>query len=46
MLPKQIGWSLFGIAVSAGIGNTVASVFRVPYEVGSASFFSPLRNNS
>lgn len=46
MLPKQIGWSLFGIAVSAGIGNTVASVFRVPYEVGPTFSFDPLQKKS
>lgn len=32
-LPPGLGWSLLGVAASAAIGNTVASVFRVPYEV-------------
>ena len=32
-LPPTLGWTLLGVAASAGMGNTVASVFRVPYEV-------------
>lgn len=32
-LPPTLGWTLLGVAASAGVGNTVASVFRVPYEV-------------
>lgn len=32
-LPPGLGWSLLGVAASAGVGNTVASIFRVPYEV-------------
>ena len=33
ILPNDLFWVLTGVAASAGIGNTVASVFRVPYEV-------------
>lgn len=32
-LPPTLGWTLLGVAASAGVGNTVASFFRVPYEV-------------
>ncbi len=32
-LPPGLGWTLLGVAASAAFGNTVASVFRVPYEV-------------
>jgi len=33
LMPNDLFWTLAGVAASAGIGNTVASVFRVPYEV-------------
>jgi len=33
LLPQDLFWVLAGVAASAGIGNTVAAVFRVPHEV-------------